>query len=85
MPMRIPVVAGSYQKWACTVIRFMRVSATFGNCTVVSVTETLVEDKMRRFKSECAHFSFNKCPVYTDVDASAKFGTNSHERDNSVS
>jgi hypothetical protein len=38
---------------------------------------------MRRFKSECAHFSFNKCPVYTHDGASAKFGTNSHERDNS--
>jgi hypothetical protein len=26
---------------------------------------TLFEDKMRRFKGEYAHFSFNKCPVYT--------------------
>ncbi len=29
-------------------------------------------DKMRRFKSECAHFSFNKCPFYTHNSASAK-------------
>jgi hypothetical protein len=31
----------------------------------VSVNGTLVEDKMRGFKGECAHFSFNKCPIYT--------------------
>ena len=34
----------------CTVIRFGRVSAKFGTCTVVSVNGTLVEDIMRRFK-----------------------------------
>jgi hypothetical protein len=45
---------------------------------------TLIEDKMRRFKSECAHFSFNKCPIYTHDDASTKFSTNSHKTDNSV-
>jgi hypothetical protein len=45
---------------------------------------TLVEDKMRRFKSECAHFSFNKCPIYTHESASAKFSTSSHETDNSA-
>ncbi len=39
---------------------------------------------MRRFKGECAHFSFNKCPIYTHDGASAKFTTNSHETDNSV-
>ncbi len=44
----------------------------------MSVNGTLVEDKMRRFKGECAHFSFND-------GASAKFSTNSHETDNSVS
>jgi hypothetical protein len=60
------------------------ISAKFGTCTVVSVNETLVEDKMRRFKGECAHFSFNKCPIYTHDGASAKFITNSHETDNSV-
>ncbi len=48
------------------------------------VKGTLVEDKMRRFKSECAHFSLNKCPNYTHDGASAKFSTNSHETDNSV-
>jgi hypothetical protein len=26
---------------------------------------TLVEDKMRRFNGECAHFSFSKCHIYT--------------------
>jgi hypothetical protein len=51
----------------------------------VSVKGTLVEDKMRRFKGECAHFSFNKCPIYTYDGASAKFSTKSHETDNSVS
>jgi hypothetical protein len=43
------------------------------------VNETLVEEKMRRFKGECPHFSFNKCPIYTHNSASAKFSTNSHE------
>jgi hypothetical protein len=50
----------------------------------VSVNVTLVEDKMRRFKGEYAHFSFNKCHFYTHDGASAKFSTNSRERDNSV-
>ncbi len=36
---------------------------------------TLVEDTMRRFKGECAHFSFNKCPIYTHDGANAKFST----------
>jgi hypothetical protein len=81
-------------KWICTlvrrsyayytVIRFVWVSAKFGTCTFVSVIRTLVEDKMRRFKSDCAHFSFNKCPIYTHDGASAKFSTNSHETDYSV-
>jgi hypothetical protein len=39
---------------------------------------------MRGFKGECAHFSFNKCPIYTYDGASAKFSTNSQETDNSV-
>ncbi len=50
----------------------------------MSVNETHVEDKMRGFKVEYAHFSFNKCPIYTHDGASAKFGTNSQETDNSV-
>jgi hypothetical protein len=50
----------------------------------VSVNGTLVEDKMRRFKGEYAHFSFNKCPIYTHDGAGAKFSTNSHETDNSA-
>ncbi len=69
---------------AYTVIRSVWVSAIFCTCTVVSVDETLVEDKMRRFKSECAHFSFNKCPNCTHDDARAKFSTNSQETNNSV-
>jgi hypothetical protein len=40
---------------------------------------------MRRFKGECENYSFNKCPIYTHDGASAKFSTNSHETDNSVS
>jgi hypothetical protein len=67
-----------------TVIRFLKVSAKFGTCTVMSVNETRIEDKMRRFKGECAHFSFKKCPIYTHDGASAKFSTNSHETDYSA-
>ncbi len=47
------------------------------------VNGTLFEDKMRRFKGECEHFSFNKCPIYTHDGASAKFSTNLQEVDNS--
>ncbi len=70
---------------SCTVIRFLKVSANFGTCTVVSVNGTLVEDKMCRFKGKCAHFSFNKCLIYIHDGASSEFSTNSHETDNSVS
>ncbi len=51
--------------------RELAVSAKFCTCTVVSVNGTLVEDKMHRFKGECAHFNFKKCPIYTDNGASA--------------
>ncbi len=67
-----------------TVIRFVSVSAKVGTCTVVMVNGTLAKDKMRRFKGECAHFNFNKCPIYTHDGASAKFSTISHQTDNSV-
>ncbi len=50
----------------------------------MSVNKTLVEDKMGRFKGECAHFIFNKGPIYTHDGASAKFSTNSHKTDYSV-
>ncbi len=50
----------------------------------MSVNGTLVEDKMLIFKGECAHFSFNKCPIYNDDGASAKFSPNSHETDKSA-
>ncbi len=50
----------------CTLIRFVSTSAKFGIRTVVGVNETL----------ECAHFSFNKCPIKTFDDAIAKFSTN---------
>jgi hypothetical protein len=50
----------------------------------MSVNGTLVEDKMHRFKSEYAHFKFNKCPIYTHDGASAKFNTISQETDNSA-
>ncbi len=66
---------------AYTVIRFVRVRAKFGTCTVVSVIGTLVEDKMLRFKDECAHLSFSKCPIYTHEGASTKFSTKSNETD----
>jgi hypothetical protein len=66
-----------------TVIRFL-VSAKFGTCTVVSANGTQVEDKMSTFKGECAQFSFNRCPIYTQLGANAKFSTNSQETDNSA-
>ncbi len=50
----------------------------------MSVYGTLVEDKLRRFKGECAHLSFSKCHIYTYDGASVNFSTNSHENDNSV-
>ncbi len=50
----------------------------------MSVNWTLVEDKVRKFKDECAHCSFNKFPIYTHDSESAKFSTNSHETDYSV-
>jgi hypothetical protein len=50
----------------------------------MSVNGTLVEDKMRKFKGECAHFSFTKCPIYAHDGASAKFSTNLQETGNSV-
>ncbi len=50
----------------------------------MSVNGTLVEDKMRRFKGVCAHFIFNKGPIYNHDGPSAKFTTNSHETDYSV-
>jgi hypothetical protein len=68
----------------CNSFRLNYSSAKFGTCTHVSVTGTLVEDKMRTFKGECAQFSFNKCPIYSHDIASAKFCTNSPETDNSV-
>jgi hypothetical protein len=46
------------------------------------VNETLVEAKLCTFTLECTHFVFNKHHIYTHDGASAKFGTNSHERDN---
>jgi hypothetical protein len=65
-----------------TVNYFVRVSAKYGNCTVVVNTNgTFVQDKMRRFKGECAHFRFNKCPIYTRDGANTKFSTISHETD----
>ncbi len=66
------------------VIRSLWVCAKFGICTIVSVNGTLDEDKLRRFKGKCPHFSFNKCPIYTHDGASAKFNTNSHGTNNSV-
>jgi hypothetical protein len=50
----------------------------------VSVNGTLAEDKIRRFKGECAQFGFLKCIIYTHDGAIAKFSTNSQETDYSV-
>ncbi len=50
----------------------------------MGVDGTLVEEKMRRFEGECAHFGYNRCPLCTHDGAGAKFGTDSHETDNSA-
>ncbi len=39
---------------------------------------------MFKLTLESTHFIFNKCPIYTNDGASAKFITNSHETDNST-
>jgi hypothetical protein len=39
------------------------VQKKFGICTIVGLSGTLVDDKMRTFKGECEHFSFNKSPI----------------------
>jgi hypothetical protein len=44
-------------------IMSLQCSAKFGLCTVVGISWTLVEDKIRTFLGECEHFSFNSCPV----------------------
>jgi hypothetical protein len=66
------------------VFSFVSTSAKLGTCTVVSVNGTLAEDKMSRFKGECAQFNLNKCPIYTHNSARAKLSTNSYETDNSA-
>jgi hypothetical protein len=68
----------------CTVIRFVRVSAKFGTCTVVSVNETRVEVKYAHSPSNLRILFFNKCPIYTHDGASAKLSTNLQETDYSV-
>jgi hypothetical protein len=45
------------------------------------INGTIVEDKMRRFKGECALFIFDNGPIYTHDGASVKFSTNPHETD----
>jgi hypothetical protein len=68
-------------EFAYTVIRFVSTGAKyFGTCIIVSVNGTPVEDKMRRFKGDCAHFNINKCPIYTHGDATAKINTNYAKR-----
>jgi hypothetical protein len=81
---RVLVILCTWGPVTCTVIRFVCVRAKFSLCIVVSVNWILVEDKMRRIKGECAHFSFNKCPISTHDGASDKCSTNAHETDNSV-
>ncbi len=47
----------------------------------MGVNETLVEAKMCKFTLESTHIIVNKCTIYTQDSASAKFRTNSHETD----
>ncbi len=54
-------------------------------CELVSVSGTIFEAKLCTFTLECTHVVFNKCPIYTHDGASAKFSTDSHEMDYSVS
>ncbi len=62
----------------------MRVSAKFGTYTVEGVNGTLDAAKICTFTVESTHFIFNKCPILTHDNASAKFSTNSHETVQSV-
>ncbi len=48
------------------------------------VNGTVVEAKMCTFALKSTHFIFNKCPINTHDDASAKFITNSHKTDYSA-
>jgi len=70
------------QRSTYTVIRFVRVSAKFGTCTVVK--GTFFEAKMCTFALDFTRFIFKKCPIYTHDGAIAKFSTNSHKTDYSV-
>ncbi len=49
----------------------------------MSVNGTLVEDKMRRFKGECAHFTLDSSSVPFTL-TTVPFSTNSHETDYSA-
>ncbi len=70
---RVNLVLDATALYFCcrTVIRFVSTSEKFGICTIVGLNGTLLEDQMRRFKGECAQFSFNKCPIYTHDGARA--------------
>ncbi len=68
-----------------TVIRFVRVSPKFGTYTVVSVNETLLEDKMCTSLSNLLILSSTSVPVILTTGESAKFSTNMKETDYSVS
>jgi hypothetical protein len=71
-----------------TVMRFVRVSTKLGNCTVVSVNVTPVEEKMCTFiPLNQRILSLTSAPytvLYTHDGASAKFSTNSHGTDYSA-
>ena len=53
----------------CTV---HNVICEFGTCIVMSLNRTLVKDKMRTCKGECAQFSFSKCPIDSHGGAGAE-------------
>ncbi len=45
-----------------TIIRFVSTSAKFSICTVMGLNETLLEDKMRKFKGGGEHLASTSVP-----------------------
>jgi hypothetical protein len=63
---------------------FLQCSAKICHLHRRELNGTLVEDKMRRFKCECAHFSFNKFPIYIHDAVQVPNLALTHTTENSV-
>jgi hypothetical protein len=71
-------LAQKFSVFPCAVIRFLcELELNLALAPIVSVNRTLVEAKLCTFTLECMLLIFNKCPIYTHDDASAKFSINS--------